>query len=152
MATNNNSAQEAIKAYLDKRAATDEQFAAVYAKPHKSIDECFRYILSEAQKRGNAVCMTDEEVFGLAVHYYDEDDIKVRKTATEARATHSAQAQKVELTEEQKAVALKRAMELYEQECIADQREMAKKAKPKAKKELTTEGCYSPSLFNLDEL
>ena len=26
-----------------------------------------------------AVAMTDEEVFGMAIHYYDEDDIKVSK-------------------------------------------------------------------------
>lgn len=31
------------------------------------------------KRGGNAVFMSDDEVFGLAVHYYDEDDIKVSK-------------------------------------------------------------------------
>ena len=66
-----------IKKYLDQRAANDEMFAVTYVKPGKSIDECCRYILGEANKRGNAVFMSDEEVYGLAVHYFDEDNIKV---------------------------------------------------------------------------
>lgn len=31
------------------------------------------------KRGGSVVCMSDDEVFGLAVHYYDEDDIKVSK-------------------------------------------------------------------------
>lgn len=50
----------------------------------------FDYILSEAKKRGNAVCMSDDEVFGLAVHYYDEDDIKVNKQTNYKAATSQA--------------------------------------------------------------
>ena len=49
--------------------------------------QCFDYIVSEAKKRGNAVCMSDDEVFGLAVHYYDEDDIKVGKQTNYRTAT-----------------------------------------------------------------
>ena len=64
-----------IKAYLDKRAAEDELFAKTYAKENKNIDECCNYILQQVQKSG---CMgfTDEEIYGMAIHYYDEDDIK----------------------------------------------------------------------------
>ena len=29
--------------------------------------------MGEARKRGNAVAISDEEVYGMAVHYYDED-------------------------------------------------------------------------------
>lgn len=64
-----------IKAYLDDRASNDELFAATYAKPNKSIDECCNYILQEVHKSGQNG-FADEEVFGMAVHYYDEDDIK----------------------------------------------------------------------------
>lgn len=64
-----------IKAYLDDRASNDELFAATYAKPNKSLDECCNYILSEVQKSGQNG-FADEEIFGMAVHYYDEDDIK----------------------------------------------------------------------------
>lgn len=64
-------AKDIVKEYLDNRAATDGLFAKAYAKPAKNINECWQYILGEAKKRGSAVCMTDEEVFGLAVHYVD---------------------------------------------------------------------------------
>lgn len=64
-----------IKAYLDDRASNDELFAATYAKANKSLDECCNYILSQVQKSGQNG-FADEEIFGMAVHYYDEDDIK----------------------------------------------------------------------------
>lgn len=70
---------DAIKNYLDERAANDPQFARNYAKKDKDIDKCFKYIVGVASKRAvsGACCMTSDEVFGLAVHYYDEDDIKI---------------------------------------------------------------------------
>lgn len=72
-----------IKAYLDERAAKDELFAKSYAKEKKSINECIRFIMGEAAKEavscpgGKGAFMSDEWVYGQAVHYYDEDDIKV---------------------------------------------------------------------------
>ena len=67
--------KQAIKRHLDKMAAEDEQFAERYAQKGKSLDKCCNYILHQARKRGNAVAMSDKEVYGLAVHYYDEQDI-----------------------------------------------------------------------------
>lgn len=70
-----NAFKETIKAYLDKRAAEDELFATTYKKENKNLDECCSYVMQCAQK-GGAQGYADEEVFGWAVHYYDEDDIK----------------------------------------------------------------------------
>lgn len=83
MATNNNSFQDIIKAYLDKRAKKDSLFAVTYAKQNKSIEECCSYIRSQAKKQADSGCamIEDDVVFGWAVHYYDEDDIKVEKTS-----------------------------------------------------------------------
>ena len=82
--------KQIIQSYLEERAKNDPLFASVYAKPNKNINECLDSILSEAKKRGNAVCMSDDEVFGLAVHYYDEDDIKVSKQTNYKAATSQA--------------------------------------------------------------
>ena len=82
-----NSFEQAIKTYLDNRAKEDELFEKTYAKPNKSVEECCKYILQEARKRGNAVAMTDEEVYGMAVHYYDEDSIKVTGATPQAKVT-----------------------------------------------------------------
>lgn len=61
--------QEVIKNYLDGRAKHDELFAVSYAKESKSIEECCMYIIGEARKLGTEVCMSDDEVFGLARNY-----------------------------------------------------------------------------------
>ncbi len=85
------SALQAIKNYLDNRAACDPQFAVAYARPGKSINECLRYITSEARKLGgDAVVMTDEQVYGLAVHYYDEENVKVPKHTPKCKVMCSA--------------------------------------------------------------
>lgn len=73
---------DSIKQYLDKRAAEDELFAETLRKPGKSIKECCEYIYSRARKLaagGNAVGIDDATVYGWAVHYYDEDEIKVEE-------------------------------------------------------------------------
>lgn len=155
-----NSAKEAIKAYLDARAASDSLFAESYAKPNKNIDECFTYILNEARKRGSSVCITDDEVFGLAVHYYDEDDIKVGPAPANFRAsTTRKSAPAVELTEEEKAAAREAAIKRYEDLCVAEEAERAAKRKKaeaerrKAEAEQRKQQMItSPSLFDFDEI
>lgn len=69
--------KDAVRGYLDARAKDDELFAKMYAKENKNLSGCWAYIVGVAKKRGNSVCMTDDEVYGLAVHYYCEDDLKV---------------------------------------------------------------------------
>ena len=45
--------------------------------PKKSVDGMWNYIVSEAKKKAveNCATISSEEVFGLAVHYYDEEDV-----------------------------------------------------------------------------
>lgn len=83
MATNNNSFQDTIKAYLDKRAQEDPLFAVTYAKENKNIKDCCTSINSQAKKQAVNGCaaISDDVVFGWAVHYYDEDDIKIEKSS-----------------------------------------------------------------------
>lgn len=121
-------AKEAIKNYLDERARTDELFAKAYAKEGKSIDECFSYILGEARKKGTQVCMSDEEVFGLAVHYYDEDNIKVSHVREGARVATTKEV-KISAEDEKEArdAAIRRLTE--------EQYSLIKKRPQRAKKE-----------------
>ena len=69
----NNSFQDTIKAYLDKRAEEDPLFAVTYAKENKNIKDCCSYITSQAKKQASNGCaaISDDIVFGWAVHYYD---------------------------------------------------------------------------------
>jgi hypothetical protein len=113
-----NAFKETIKAYLDKRASEDELFAETYQKENKNLDECCNYVMKCA-KDGACNGYSDEEVFGWAVHYYDEDDIKnIKPVSGKAIVNHS-----VELTEEDKAAAKAEAM----REAIEEAKEEAKK-------------------------
>lgn len=94
----------AIKAYLDAKAKQDPLFAKTYAKQNKSIQECCRYIIGEAKKNmfstggSRVAALPDAEVYNLAVHYYDEDDIKVESDA-KAKVVHSAEPEESQETQ-----------------------------------------------------
>jgi hypothetical protein len=65
-----------ITEYIAMRAVRDDQFAISLGKEGKNIDDCVTYILNQVKKSGcNA--FTDAEVYGMAVHYFDEDNLEV---------------------------------------------------------------------------
>lgn len=113
-----NQFKETIKAYLDKRASEDQLFAITYQKENKNLDECCNYVMNCA-KDGGCAGYSDDEVFGWAVHYYDEDDIKNIKPISGKVIINKS----VELTEEDKAQAKAEAMK----EAIEEAKEEAKK-------------------------
>lgn len=113
-----NAFKETIKAYLDKRASEDELFAITYQKENKNLDECCNYVMKCA-KDGGCAGYSDDEVFGWAVHYYDEDDIKNIKPISGKVIINKS----VELSEEDKAEAKAEAM----REAIEEAKEEAKK-------------------------
>lgn len=125
----------AIKNYLDNRAMTDELFAAKYANPKKSIDECCKYITGEAYAKAKNGCavISDEEVYGMAVHYYDEDDINIRKAPNARTAKTNAEP---ELTKEQQEALRLQAEKEYKAQILAEfkQKEIERKAKAREKK------------------
>ena len=91
---------ETIKAYLEERAENDALFAVKFANPSKSVEDCVTYILNSVQKSG---CngFEDDEIFGMAVHYWEESEIEVGKPINcQVVVNHT-----VELTEEEKEQA-----------------------------------------------
>lgn len=77
--------------YLKKRADTDPSVKNNLQKENKSLKECWDYVLGEVAKtmyrNGNFGCSAgdDEDLYALAVHYYDEDDIKIEPLPTNMR-------------------------------------------------------------------
>ena len=67
-----------IGEYLAKRAETDASVAKSIEKENKSLAECYVYVRKQARKQAvnGCACVDEETVYGWAVHYYDEDDIK----------------------------------------------------------------------------
>lgn len=63
-----------IQAHLQSRAESDSLFAETLKKANKNIKDCITHILNTVKSSGRSG-FVDEEVFGMAVHYYDEDDV-----------------------------------------------------------------------------
>ena len=119
-----------IAEYLNQRAMADPLFAPNLQKPNKNIEECITYILNEVQKSG---CngFDDDEIFSMAVHYYDEDNIEIGKPINCRVAVNHV----VELTEEEKAEARQEAIQRYQREELAKiqkRNERPKKVQPQA--------------------
>ena len=131
--------KQTIKAYLDERAKNDELFAVSYAKENKSMDDCVTFILNQV-KRSKCMGLTDEEVYSLAVHFFDEEDIEIgNPIACNVIVNHT-----VKLTEEEKAQARQEALKEYQAEQLRKMQKRTNKPKtPKAQPEITT-----PSLFD----
>lgn len=88
--------EEALKKHLDEVAEKDATFRLAYEKPNKSLKECANYIIGEARKQANkgVFVLSDEETYGMAIHYYDEDDIKVEaKDAVDVKVATSIEPQ-----------------------------------------------------------
>jgi hypothetical protein len=110
-----NEFKEVIKNYLEQRATSDELFAATLKKENKNLDECCNYIMKCAKEKGCSG-YADEEVFGWAVHYYDEDDIKDIKPVSGKVVINKS----IELTEEEKEAAKQKAIQELNEEAKKD--------------------------------
>lgn len=129
--------QNTIKAYLDKRAEIDLLFSFRYSLPEKKLEDCITYILNQVQESG---CngFHDDEIFGMAVHFYDEDNIEIGKPMHNAQVAVN---HVVVLTAEEKEQARKDAIKKAQDEAYRKMTQPTKKAKKVA---LTIQ----PSLFD----
>lgn len=139
--------QDTIKAYLDKFAAENPEFAERYANPKKSIQECCDYIYTQVKLSGFGG-FDDPEIYGLAVHYYDEDDLgKIEKLSPLVVVNHT-----IELTPEEKEAARQKALERFEAEELEKIRK-AEKVKAEREKQKLEEARKKaeevPSLFDM---
>ncbi len=126
-----------IKAYLDNRAETDVLFSLQYSKPEKNLEDCITYILNTVHQSG---CngFADDEIFGMAVHYYDEDHIDIGKPMNARVVVNHV----VELTEEEREQARKDAIQQAQEEAYR------KATQPKKAKKAELNVNAQPSLFN----
>jgi hypothetical protein len=88
--------KQTIRAYLEERGSKDPLFAKIVTKPGKNMDDCITCILNTVKESG---CngFTDDEVYSMAIHYFDEDNIKVGQSMNcQVVVNH-----KIELTKEE---------------------------------------------------
>ena len=130
-----------ISEYLNLRAATDPLFAPNLAKPHKNIEDCITYILKQVQQSG---CngFEDDEIYSMAVHYYDEDDLEMGSHV----ACHVVVNHTIVLTEEEKAEARKQAIQQYQAQEL---RRLQEPRRVKTKASTDSEQAREASLFDM---
>jgi len=130
--------KKTILSFIKNKAQIDTLFAPKFENPAKKIDDCITYILNTVKKSG-CEGFTDDEIFGMAIHYYDEESIEIgAKIDCKVVVNRS-----VELTEEDKEEAKKKAVEQYQSEAL---KSLKKKV---VKKE--TPGIIKLSLFDDDD-
>ena len=133
--------KKTIAEYLNQRAATDPLFAPNLAKEGKNINDCITYILNQVKESG---CngFSDEEIYSMAVHYYDEDNIEIGKPIDCQVAVNHV----VELSDEEKEEARQEAIEEYKDEQLAKLRE-TQRTKPSKRATESQEEDLQASLF-----
>lgn len=127
--------QDTIAQYLMARAENDPLVAVKLANPSKTMEQCCAYIIGEVKKSG-CCGFTDDEIFGMAMHFWEEPEIEVGTIPNCKVVVNHI----VELTEEEKEQA--------RQEAIAKLRneELAKMRKAKTTEKKVKE--VQPSLFD----
>lgn len=128
--------QDTIAQYLMTRAEKDPLVAVKLANPSKTMEQCCAYIIGEVKKSG-CCGFTDDEIYGWAMHFWDEPEIEVSNTATNCQVVVN---HIVELTEEEKEQARQDAINKLRDE------EMAKMRRPKTNEKKAPE--VQPSLFD----
>ena len=87
--------EKIIKEHLEKKAGSDAVFAEKFIErckaDQKAIEGCCAYIMSEARKKAENGCavIADDEVFGWAIHYIDEN-LSAPTNAPTAKVTTTA--------------------------------------------------------------
>lgn len=87
--------------------------------------------------------MTDNEVYSLCTHYYDEDNIEVGKAVNCGVIVNH----RVELTPEEQAEAREKALKAYQDEELRKIQQRNSRPKPTTK--ATKQEVTQPSLFDL---
>ena len=121
--------KQTIQTYLEQRVQSDALFAPVYANPNKNIDDCITCIFNTVKASG---CngFTDDEIYSMALHYYDEENIDIGKPMDcQVVINHT-----VVLTGEEQQQARQQAMQKAQDEAYAKMKQPARKfaAKPTA--------------------
>ena len=69
---------DSMESFIMQKMDANDLFAKKVSNPKKNIEDCITYVINTIEKsRYKGLC--DNDVYSLAVHYYEEDDIEVGK-------------------------------------------------------------------------
>lgn len=119
--------KRSIQHYIKQAADNNATFAKKVANPKKNIDDCITYILNQV-KASKINGFEDSEIYGMAMHYYDEENIDIGKPVNVNQVVVNHQ---VELSKEE----IESLKEKARQQVIDEEKvKMRKKKKPATEK------------------
>jgi hypothetical protein len=117
--------KKAIMDNLRLECKTDRLlFDRIKNNKEKNIDDCITYIFNQVKKSG-CIGYADEEIYKLARHYYDEDNIEVGQPITQGEVIIN---QQISLTPQEIEDAKEKAI----RELIVEEKSRLKKKEDKA--------------------
>lgn len=122
--------QEILLDYLEKNAS--EPLAEKINTGAKTLAGCWEFIRKEARKQAmNGVAVIeDAEVFGWAVHYFEEDDIKEAKASSNTQTPEQLRRMAIDAEQREKEIERRNA-----ERREAEERRKAEEAKKIAEAE-----------------
>lgn len=139
--TAENAGQERVLKYLEENAS--DVLAEKINGGNKTMAGCWTYIVSRARSlaKNSCACVEDAEVYGWAVHYFEEDDLSKEKTAP-AQKTEEVDPrihERYMKTLEEKEKKEKEEKARKEQEKMEELRKRNEEREEKARKKLEEE-------------
>ena len=133
--------RQAISMYLTAKANNEPEFKPKFENPQKNLDECIMYIQykmfqkvkEECEKNRNQVGVvvpSDDEIFALAVQYYEDEDLKVEGVDVNSVKIVSYAA--TSFTDEEKQKMRQEAIKKYQNDVIAEMKKKDEERKKKA--------------------
>lgn len=130
--------QQLVLEYLENNAS--DVLVEKINSGTRTIADCWRFITGKARSRavsgsgtGSCAVISDEEVFGWAVHFFEEssEDLKKENDAEERRAA-ARRAEQDKLRKQREAEAQRKARQEEERRQAAAEAERKRKEKEKA--------------------
>ena len=145
--------RQAISMYLKAYVMDNPEFKGKFENPNKNLDECLLFIqykmlekVTEEQKKNQAAVIipSDDEIFALAVEYYDNEDLKVEGARFDSVKIVSYAA--TSFTDEEKKKMREEAIKQYQEQVIAEQRKKDNVNKNKGKDKKPTQPVMVPDV------
>lgn len=131
---------KAIRKHLEGMMAADPEFRAKVEAKKSDWEGCANWVVAEVKKKyakNSQAVLTDEEVFGMAVHFFDEKDLTAPSKTDNCKVVVS---RKDPLTEEEKRqldeeAKVEARADYKRQRKEEEQRRLVKAADAKAKRD-----------------
>lgn len=124
--------EQAIGRWLEQEKEKDELFARQVETSGKTLEGCCNYIISQV-KASKQCGYADEEIYGMARHFFDEADVKDPGTQSVSRIVVPGH---IDLTESEKAEAMEAAKKQYLAQIEAEEKAKAEREREKERERL----------------